>query len=152
MPRNPQIEFNVSMQDQSAEPGTFTFLTATPEDLVGGLSTAMVDLMTAVGDVTLGTVKREGVVERKKLSNVKIGAGNREDKIEINYQDNVTLTLYQVDLPTRDNTLATTPGLDTYPIGSAPWANLKTKFEAATVSPDGNPVTVISFRLVGRNN
>jgi len=152
MARNPQIEFNVSMQDQSAEPGSFTVYTAIPEDLVGGLSTEMVDLMTAVGDVTLGTVKRMRAAEVKKLSNVKIGAGNREDKIEISYQDNTTLEIFQVDLPTRDNTLATTPGLDTYPIASAPWANLKTKFEAAVVSPNGNAVTVLFFKLVGRNN
>lgn len=152
MPRNPQISFNVGMRDQSSEIGTFSFLTAVAEDLDAGLSTEMTDLLLAVNDVTLGLVTTEKSVQAKKLSNAKIGAGNREDKIEINYQDNVTLTPYQVELPTRDNTLATSPGLDTYPIGSAPWANFKTKFEAAVVSPDGNPVTVLSFRLVGRNN
>lgn len=152
MASNPQIQFGVTMMDYSAEPGTFTLYTAVPEDLVGGLSVAMVDLMTAIGDVTLGLVKKETSSEVKKLTNLRIGSGNREDKIEIAYQDNTTLELFQVDLPTRDNTLLPVAGTDFYPIATAPWANLKTKFEAGAVSPNGNPVTVISFRLVGRNN
>lgn len=151
MPRNPQIAFNVSMQDQSAETGRFTVNTAIPEDLVAGLSTAAVDFMTAVGDVTLGLVVQEGALETKKLSNVRIGAGNREDKMMATYQDNVTLALYQVELPTRDNTLAVVPGTDYYNLAVAPWANFKTKFEAFVVSPDGNAVTLISVKLVGRN-
>lgn len=152
MASNPQIQFGVTMRDYSAEPSTFTLYTAAPEDLVAGLSVAMVDLMTAIGDVTLGLVTNEKASEVKKLTNVRIGSGNREDKIEIAYQDNTTLELFQVDLPTRDNTLLPVAGTDFYPIGAAPWANLKTKFEAGAVSPNGNAVTVISFRLVGRNN
>lgn len=152
MASNPQIQFNVTMQDYSAEPGNFTLYTAAPEDLVAGLSVAMVALMLAINDVTLGLVAKERSSEMLKLTNVKIGAGNREDKIEIAYQDNTTLELFQVDLPTRDNTLLPVAGTDFYPIGAAPWANLKTRFEAGAVSPNGNPVTVISFRLVGRNN
>lgn len=152
MASNPQIQFGVTMMDYSAEPGTFTLYTAAPEDLVGGLSVAMVDLMTAIGDVTLGLVKKETSSEVKKLTNVRIGSGNREDKIEVAYQDNTTLELFQVDLPTRDNALLPVAGTDFYPIASAPWSNLKTKFEAGAVSPNGNAVTVISFRLVGRNN
>lgn len=152
MASNPQIQFGVTMRDYSAEPSTFTLYTAAPEDLVAGLSTPMVDLMTAIGDVTLGLVTKETASEVKKLTNVRIGSGNREDKIEVSYQDNTTLELFQTDLPTRDNTLLPVAGTDFYPIGTAPWANLKTKWEAGAVSPNGNAVTVISFRLVGRNN
>jgi len=151
MPRNPQVTYGFSMQDQSAETGRVQVYTAVPEDLVGGLSTAMSDFMLAVNDVTLGTVTKEQSGEVNKLSNVRIGAGNREDKMLVSYQDNVTLALYDFELPTRDNTLAVVAGTDYYNLAIAPWANFKTKTEAALVSPDGNAITVVSVKLVGRN-
>ncbi len=93
MPRNPQITYGFSMQDQSAETGRVQVYTDVPEDLVGGLSVAMSDFMLAVNAVTLGTVTKEQSGEVNKLSNVRIGAGNREDKMAVNYQDNVTRAL-----------------------------------------------------------
>lgn len=150
MPRNPQFSFNVSMNDQSAEIGRFSVNTAVPEDMTS-LSTEAVDFMLAVNDVTVGLVTQESALSAKKLSNTRIGAGNREDKMMCTYQDNTSLAIYQIDLPTRDNTLATVAGTDYYPLTVAPWINFKTKFEAFVVSPDGNAVTLLSVKLVGRN-
>lgn len=150
MPRNPQFSFNVSMVDQSAEIGRFSVNTLAPEDM-NALSAEATDFMLAVNDVTVGLVTQESALSVKKLTNTRIGSGNREDKMMATYQDNTTLAVYQIDLPTRDNTLATVAGTDYYNLTIAPWANFKTKFEAFVVSPDGNAVTLLSVKLVGRN-
>lgn len=151
MPRNPQVTYTFTMNDQSAELSNVSVYTAVPEDLVGGLSAAASDFMLAVNDVTLGLVTKEASGEVHKISNTRIGAGNREDKMLVNYQDNISLNLYSFELPTRDNTLAPNAGTDYYNLAAAPWANFKTKTEAFLVSPEGNAITVISVKLVGRN-
>jgi hypothetical protein len=77
------------------------------------------------------------------------GQGNREDKLELRYTDNVTFTIYTMEVPCRQGDLTTSEGSDLLPTDD--WAATKTAFEAVVRSPDGNAVTLQSVRIIGRN-
>jgi len=150
MARNPDNQITLSTIDQSAEPTGFSIhiasgavdLATTPAALtaiVTALDTELVDWTPVSYTATIP----------KRLGNPAVGEGNREDKVELKYTDNVTLKAYTVEVPCRKGDLATNPGSDTIP--DATWATTKTAFEAYAKSPDGNAVTLVRVRIVGRN-
>lgn len=150
MARNPDNKMTFSTLDQSSEPTSFQVhiaagaidLAAVPATLtavVTALDTELVDwtAISYTGNVT------------RRLSTASVGAGNREDKLELKYFDNVTFKPYTVEVPCRKGTLATESGSDLIP--PATWTATKTAFEAYAFSPDGNAVTLATVRLIGRN-
>jgi hypothetical protein len=150
MARNPDNKISANTVDQSGEPTGFSIhvasgaldLSSVPAGLtaiITALDTELVDWtpITYVGNIT------------RRLSTDTVGEGNREDKVELKYFDNVTLKPYTVEVPCRKGTLATSPGSDLVP--EATWADTKTAFEAYAKSPDGNAVTLSQVRIVGRN-
>lgn len=79
---------------------------------------------------------------------------HRELKWLITFQDDVTAKQYQREIPCPDltaNTLIDDIGGNAN-LGNAEWSSFITAFENACVSEDGNAVTFIGARYVGRNN
>lgn len=150
MARNPDNKATFNTIDQSSERSGFSLhvasgtmdLTAIPAtwtNLITALDTELVD-WTPVNYIANIT---------RKLATVDVGAGNREDKVELKYQDAVNFALYTVEVPCRKGDLVTNPGSDTIP--DATWATTKTAFEALARSPDGNAVVLLTVRIIGRN-
>lgn len=151
MARNPDNKMTFSTLDQSSEPTSFQLHIAAGNITLATIPTTLTDLITAIDTelVDWTAVSYTGTVTRR-LSTAAVGAGNREDKLEFKYFDNVTFKPYTVEVPCRKGTLATEVGSDLIP--PATWATLtKPAFEAYAVSPDGNAVTLAQVRLIGRN-
>lgn len=149
MATNPSYTVSPTTVDQSGESSKFSFhvaallaldpIPATLTSLITALDTELVDWT----PVTYS----ETVVRR--LSTDTVGEGNREDKVELKYFDNVTFKPYTMEVPCRKGDLATSPGSDLVP--EATWATTKTAFEAIVRSPDNNAVTLSQVRIIGRN-
>lgn len=75
----------------------------------------------------------------------------RELGLMVSYQDNTTGKKYHFVIPGPD-TSKLTPGTDNINPADSDWVALKAALEADIVSPDGNAITVIGGKLVGRNN
>lgn len=75
----------------------------------------------------------------------------REIAARMTYVDNVTTKKYRFDIPAPDDDFVPT-GSDDINMAAAVWVTFKTAFEASCVSPDGNAVTLISGRIVGRRS
>lgn len=151
MARNPDNQITLSTKDQSGEATGFTIHVASgPLDLTT-TPAALTTLITALDDELLAWTpwKYTGTIP-KKLGNPVVGAGNREDKLELKYHDTVTLVAYTVEVPCRKGLLNTEVGSDLIP--EATYPNTKTAFEAYVKSPDGNAVVLDAVRIVGRNN
>lgn len=149
MARNPDYKISFNGKDQSDEPWTFMLHTAdlvtvaTAPALVTNLQTALdAELHTGLD---ISNYITQGV---RKVNN-SLSEGNREDKVEYTYQDNVTLALYQVEIPIRTGGIVTAEGSDVIP--AAQWADTKTAMEAFR-SKDGNAITVLEARLIGRSS
>lgn len=106
--------------------------------------------LSALASVIDGTILRRSVTTTRRVSNARTGAGQREEKWLVIYQDNTTLELYQCELPTRKTSLQPPIGTDKVDLTIAPWSTFKSAFESA-VSPNGNSITVLEIRLIGRN-
>lgn len=74
----------------------------------------------------------------------------RELKWLITYSDDVTGDLQQIEVATPDLSLLV-PGSDVLDLASTEGAAFVTAFETFARSKDGNAVTVVGGRLVGRN-
>lgn len=75
----------------------------------------------------------------------------RELALLITYSDNVTGNNYHISVPGPDwENLAGADG-ETVNTAAVGWTAFVTAFEAHAKSPDGNAVTVVTGRLVGRN-
>ena len=150
MARNPDNKMSFNTLDQSGEPTGFQLhIAAGAVDLstVPGTLTAVVTALDSeLVDWT--AISYTGNITRR-LSTAAVGAGNREDKLELKYFDNVTFKPYTVEVPCRKGTLATVPGSDL--IDPSLWPDTKAAFEAYAKSPDGNAVTLAQVRLIGRN-
>lgn len=75
----------------------------------------------------------------------------RELKAVFTYQDNTTAKLYRFEMPAPDLANIVSPNTDIVNMSQVDVAAFKSDFEAFCVSPDGNPVTLISGRIEGRN-
>jgi hypothetical protein len=149
MARNPVYAISFNGEDQSGEPLTFSLNTA---DLVT-VATApaiVTDLLTALDAELHVGLDVQNYITRgtRKVSN-SLSEGNREDKVQYVYQDNVTLALYNVEIPSRVGGIVTEAGSDLIP--PAQWVDTKAALEAYR-SPDGNAITVLEARLIGRSS
>lgn len=147
---NPQTTITVTERDQSGEDGRFQLHVAAPIDM-DTLPALFTNLITAIDtELTLGEFVAYNQNTRRRISNVAEGAGNREDKLLLTYQDNVTLNVYQTELPCRKTTL-TTVGVGSDSVPPATWAATKIAWDAFVQSIDGNATTLLDVEIVGRN-
>lgn len=75
----------------------------------------------------------------------------RELGLMVTYSDNVTGRIYHVTIPGPDWTNLGQAGTDMVLTSAAAWTAFVTLFNSVARSQDGNAVTVMSGRLVGRN-
>jgi hypothetical protein len=120
--------------------------------LTGGEPAA---LAAAIKAVSLCTPVQETV----SLSPIKYAAvlpssayAQRELALRVSYQDNTTLSKYTFTVPGVDWAVIGLAGTDKVDETNELWTSLVSAFEAGAVSPDGNAVSVLGGRLVGRNN
>jgi len=150
MARNPDNQITPTTKDQSGEATGFTIHIASGAVDMATTPAALTTLITALDtELVDWTPWKYTASIPKLLGNPAVGEGNREDKVELKYHDNVTFKPYTIEVPCRKGDLATNPGSDTIP--DATWAGTKTAFEAYAKSPDGNAVTLDAVRIVGRN-
>lgn len=99
-------------------------------------------------------VKSDISYEVSKAAQVKPGNVNAQREIGIlfTYTDNVTGSLYHFTIPGGDLANLLAAGTDQVDTSKAKFTALKTAFETYCKSPVGNAVTLVSGRLVGRNN
>lgn len=150
MATNPSTKVAITELDQSSEVGKFSIHVAAPIDLdtpdpllvafVSAIDTELID------GINLSYIQ----TTTRRIQNAGQGTGNREDKLLMTYQDNVTLKIYQIEMPCRKPTL-TVAGANTDSLDPADWSATKTAFEALATSIDGNAVTLLDVEIVGRN-
>jgi hypothetical protein len=75
----------------------------------------------------------------------------REMAARMTYVDNVTNKKYRFDIPAPDDAYVPT-GSDDINMAAAVWVTFKTAFDSLVVSPDGNAVTLLSGRIIGRRS
>lgn len=150
MARNPDNKMSLNTLDQSSEPTGFQVHIASGAVDLSTTPAALTALVTALdAELVNWTAVSYSATITKRLSTASIGAGNREDKVELKYYDNTTFKPYTVEVPCRKGDLVTETGSDVIP--AATWTATKTAFEAYAKSPDGNAVTLGQVRLIGRN-
>jgi len=150
-----------SFLDAGGERSTtsFAIVTLTNANIDGiiGAAGEVDDLRDAIVGVTLGQTASVKVLARdsdKSSSPATAPEAQRELKWLVEYSDDVTGQVYQAEIPCPDITDATlynqapTKEID---LTDALWVTFVTAFEALVRSADGNAVTVIGGRLVGRN-
>jgi len=103
MARNPTYGYNVSMVDRSGERATFTIPAAAGALDLDTIPTEIATFLnTAVDSVCDGERVNISAIVSKKISNDDhASVGNREEKWLCSYSDNVTLAIYQTELPCR---------------------------------------------------
>lgn len=150
MARNPDNKATFNTIDQSGERSGFTLHVASGTMDLTTIPAAWTALVTALDDELVDWTPVNYIANiTRKLATVVVGEGNREDKVELKYQDSVTFGTYTVEVPCRKGDLATSPGTDLIPVATYP--TTITAFNALARSPDGNAVTLLSVRIVGRN-
>jgi hypothetical protein len=149
--------------------GSFTFLDATREKssmtfnfgpitavTLPGFLTQFADLRTKTEAITLGALASDQWTGDRTVYSVTPPTdrnAQRERKFLVIYRDNTSLALYRVEIPTADYGIATFgPSGDEIIIGtSGPIYDWVQSFQTLARSPEGNAVTVISIKGVGRN-
>lgn len=125
---------------------------------IAGFLTQFGALRTAIEGVTMGTMhKEQWIGDDTVLSQVKPtdNWAQRENKILLTYQGDISEKLFTIEIPTADLDVLTL-GEDSDAIvlaDSGPMAALVTAFEAIARSPDNDEetVTVLRARYVARN-
>lgn len=149
----------VSFTDMSAETGTFSFYL--PAIAGDGSNYAAIlaarDAFLTVLDASFdGQIKEHKLyVDLTRVSNVKPSDGDREEKIEIRYQDDTTIKIHNMTIPCRDKANWDWEANSDFADLSGGVVTAQDNFVAAfntnVKSPEGNAVTIISIEKVGRN-
>lgn len=151
MARNPQQSINFSGVDRSGENFRFGGYVDVLIDM-NDLPAIVTDFNTSLGLVADGAYTSIGETSIVKLSNQKYSTdGQREERWLCSYQDNISLQIFQMEIPCRKASVKPPVNLDTVDLTVAPWVDFKTRFQALFVSPDGEAITLLEVRLVGRN-
>lgn len=150
-----------SYLDAGGERSTTSFniptLTNANTDGIIGASGDVDDLRDGIAGVTLGQIASVKVLARdsdQSSTPATAPEAQRELKWLVEYSDDTTGQVYQAEIPCPDITDATlynqapTKEID---LTDAAWVTFVTAFEALVLSADGNAVTVLGGRLVGRN-
>lgn len=146
-----------SILDYSEETSTFRFnIGAITTISLPGFLTQFGSLRTALGNIILGTIKKEQWVgDSTVLSNVPpVDPGAQiELKFLLSYEGDTSKKQFRQEIPTPD-TSKVIPGTDQVDMTDPDVAAYVTAFEDIARSPDSDTetVTVLDMRLVGRNN
>lgn len=150
MARNPDNKATFNTIDQSGERSGFSLHVASGTMDLTAIPAAWTALITALDAELVDWTPVNYIANiTRKLATVAVGEGNREDKVELKYQDNTTFATYTVEVPCRKGGLATETGSDVIPVATYP--DTITAFNALARSPDGNAVTLLTARIIGRN-
>jgi hypothetical protein len=143
----------ISQIDYSREVGKTTF--HVDSAITGTQWTAIVD---AVDGLSGGTITQTVTSDVTNLSNAlpESNSVQREEKLLVSYQDNVTFNKYVVTIPclTKANVTFVTNS-DEIVIGgggSAATQAFETAWGSVIKSPAGNATTILGMRYVGRNS
>jgi len=131
------------------------------DEITGGTfvaNDALIDtLVTEVGKITEGLLVKDTRLYQQTgtgTGEAAVATAQRESKWLLTYEDDITLKRYQREMPcpilTGGKLLPGIEGLAD--LTETDMATFVTAFEAIVNSPDGNVVSVISLRHVGRNN
>lgn len=157
MATNPAHYGTLTFMDYSGEKSTcsFNFDAVTVLNIVQHL----VDfgaLRAAIDAITAGTLVQDmWVGDRTKFSNVAPTDENaqRELKFLVSYEDDATLNIGRMEVPTPDLSIADIllPGTDLANLAEPTIATFVTAYELFARSNDGNSITVTEIRVVGRS-
>lgn len=146
---NPDFTFEYTMLDLSGEKST---VTVHSDQTIVDYATKITALKTAIDTISLCTGAAFTQATKTVITNSRIGAGQREDKYLVEYQDNTSLAKGSFSIPGRDDaTYSTVPGTDYYDLTETDMAALVTAIQAVVRSPDNHAVTVTGIKAVGRN-
>lgn len=150
MATNPTSSVTITQNDQSGEKTTIKLNTAAAIGL-DPPPILLTNLVTAFDtELTDGLFTAYNVNDVLRLANDAVGGGNREDKLLMVFEDDVTLKVYTAELGCRLGTL-TTVGAGSDSVPPATWAGTKVAWDAFVKSVDGNATTLLDIRIVGRN-
>lgn len=127
---------NIASLDDNAQFGT-----------AGGIATTIASLSLCT------PVKADLVASSNGFPHTPPGSryAQRETGLLVRYSDNVTGKMYRITIPGPDWANIGLAGSDMVNTANAAWLAFVTAFEAQCLSPDGNAVTVVDGRFVGRN-
>jgi len=157
MPINPAHYGSFTLLDASNEKSTMSFhvgeITAVT---IAGFLTQFGALRTAVEAISIGALVTDSWTGDRTKYSAAIPSdkdSQRERKFLVIYEDDSTLAPYRVEIPCADYALS---GLfagstDEVDLTQTEIAAFVTAFEALCKSPEGNAVTVLQIRGVGRN-
>lgn len=119
------------------------------------LDATITTLYGAVDGLTIGTLEKSML---KTSADKDAGSttppvnqyAQREIKWLVKYSDDVTGKRYSLEIPCADLSLLVA-GTETMNVAAGAGAAFVTAFEANVLSPDGNAVSFISAKMVGRN-
>lgn len=120
------------------------------------ITAAFATILGALDDVTRGEIRDvRYVVGDQRLTNVIPTNGEREEKLYVRYQDDVTLKLYGMTIPCRyRERFAWKAGSDFADLSDTAISEqvaLLAQLNGGAKSPAGNAITVVSIEKVGRN-
>lgn len=149
----------IKFQDMSGETSSFSaYLPALAGDGSNwaAILAARDAFITAVTNSFAGQVMSHKLIaDNTRVTNVKPTDGDREEKIEIRYQDDVTLQVHHLTIPCRDKANWDWDTNSDFTDMTGGVVALQDAFISAVttnlVSPAGNAVTIISIEKVGRN-
>lgn len=157
--RNPNSMLGYSFIDASGESSTMEF------NAVEYNVTTFPDYLNAIGDFRDSLLLISGGSLRQEKMSLFITRYNavkptdrnfqRERKWLVRYQDNVTFNLYRLEIPcgrvTGTGGLPLVDDRDFAILTHVDWVAWIADFVQVARSQDGNPVTVLDAKLVGRN-
>lgn len=147
--------YSRTYQDYSGEKSTMQVnIVALTAGNIAATLTAVDVFSAAVDAVTLGNPIKETIVAEENQT----GSGNagsafaqRELKWLVTYKDNTTNDIYTAEIPCPDLALLV-PGTDLMDVSSgSDGETFVTQWQTLVKSRNGNAVTVIQVRAVGRN-
>jgi len=141
--------WSVSYMDASSEIGSSKIGLSGDAD-----GTDIAELLSDFNGVTLGVAQRWYDTTETALSNsVPTNDAEREEKLLIGYQDNTSLKKYVFTIPTFDKSSGTRIGAtDFFQTDAGAIGTLVTDLNALMRSPEGNAITVLYAKYVGRNS
>ncbi len=163
MATNPVHRLSQQFIDYSGEKSNFTIHTAPIDDenianAIGWSGAPYAALRTAAVGLTIAFMGDRQLTIITKGTNARASdaKSQREVKWLVTYEDQITFRLYNCELPCADLATAQTAGwfklnTDELDLTATAVAAFVSAFDAAALSPDGNPVNVRGIRIVGRN-
>jgi hypothetical protein len=142
--------YTITFNDYSNEK-TSTTIGIDPAAIAGDI-TAWENAVDAVAAGTYASDQDSTINRYSNAPAVSVNA-QREEKLLVSYEDNVTFARYTFSIGTFLKSAVTfKPNTDDVDISTGGGLTLKNAFEAIAVSPAGNPCSVLGMKYVGRSS